>query len=89
MDTIKLNTYGNILTDENLASRLASDDYKDGVEFDFDGVLTMTTKFSEILFGTLYSRLGSVNYFERIKKKGVNEDLNILIRMGISNSLKK
>ena len=89
MKTIKLSNYGKILVDESLASKLSIDNYEEGVIFDFEDVLSISAVFSEKLFGTLYKRLGSVDYFERIKIKGTNEDLRILIRMRISNSLKK
>lgn len=55
----------------------------DNCVIDLKGVKSMTTKFAANLFGRLYCTLGHYDYFKTIKIINTNEDLNLLIKLGI------
>lgn len=55
----------------------------DDCTIDLKDVKSMTTKFAANLFGRLYCTLGNSDYFKTIKIINTNEDLNLLIKLGI------
>jgi hypothetical protein len=91
MKPIFLKNYGEILTENAVADQICETikklleiEYVVGI--DLSGVKTMTTVFSKRLFGKLYIDLNGT-YFEKIKVMNHNEDLAILIRVGIEGAL--
>ena len=91
MKTVCLNQYAPIISDEQIGEEI----YKvindalsnDIVTVDFDGVKSMATFCAKQIFGKLYKGLGPESFYEKIFIKNANEDLKVIIRMGIVSAL--
>ena len=57
------------------------------VEIDLSSIKTMATFCAKQVFGTLYINLTPSVFYERIKLKNANEDLKMIIRLGILNAI--
>jgi len=89
---IDLNEYGPLISDKNVGNKiyvLIKDGLSnsDVVEIDLMHITTMATFCAKQIFGKLYLELGSSKFFERIKLFNSNEDLKIIIKMGIQNAI--
>lgn len=91
MKTVSLNQYAPIISDEQIGEEI----YKvindalsnDTVTVDFEGVKSMATFCAKQIFGQLYKSLGPESFYEKILIKNANEDLKVIIRMGIVSAL--
>lgn len=59
------------------------------VDVDFRSIISMATFCAKQIFGKLYIELGSNDFFDRIKFHNTNEDLKIIIKMGIHNAIEE
>ena len=89
---ISLNDFGPLISDKKIGDEIYRQ-IKNGLEkdnilhVDFSEVTSMATFCAKQIFGKLYIELGSNVFFERIKFQNTNEDLKIIIKMGIQNAL--
>lgn len=89
---INLTEYGPLISDKKVGSviyekisiALLTNDI---IKIDFENIISMATFCAKQIFGKLYLELGSQNFFERIKFENANEDLKIIIKMGIHNAI--
>lgn len=92
--TVSLKEYGPLLSDkkvgEEILKKIKLHLEKSGVlNIDFTGITSMATFCAKQIFGSLYLELGPEIFFERIKFLKVNEDLKIIIKMGIQNAIEE
>lgn len=91
---IKLEKFGPIISDKDIGAELftiinAELNKHDIVEIDFTNIISMATFCAKQIFGRLYIELGSEVFFEKIKFHNVNDDLQIIIKMGIQNAIEE
>jgi len=92
--TISLKEYGPILSDkkvgEEILKKINEQLNKNKVlNIDFSEITSMATFCAKQIFGKLYINLGPEHFFERIKFLNTNDDLKIIIKMGIQNALEE
>jgi len=90
--TISLKEYGPLLSDKKVGEEIlkkikAAIEKSDIVNIDFIEITSMATFCAKQIFGRLYIELGAEKFFEKIKFLNVNDDLKIIIKMGIQNAL--
>lgn len=54
---------------------------------DFTGLVTMATFCAKQVFGVLYIDLGSKEFYRRLQLKNVNENLRLVLQLGIQSAL--
>jgi ABC-type uncharacterized transport system substrate-binding protein len=89
---ISLNDFGPLISDKKIGDEIYQIIKKSllkekKIEIDFSEITSMATFCAKQIFGKLYIELGSSQFFERIKFQNTNEDLQIIIKMGIQNAL--
>ena len=92
--TISLKEYGPLLSDKQVGEEILKKiklylQKSEVINIDFADITSMATFCAKQIFGSLYLELGSQKFFERIKFLKVNEDLKIIIKMGIQNALEE
>jgi hypothetical protein len=91
---IDLTKYGPIISDKSVGKKIhdllnSSLKENEAIEVDFKDVISMATFCAKQIFGKLYVAIGSEKFFERIKFKNVNDDLKIIIKMGIQSAIEE
>lgn len=89
---ISLNDFGPLISDKKVGDEIYQIIKKNLLketilEVDFKEITSMATFCAKQIFGKLYIELGASQFFERIKFQNTNEDLQIIIKMGIQNAL--
>ena len=86
--TFKMNKYGNSITDEMIASTIYSDISKNTGEIviDFEGILTMTTICSRIIFGQLLTHYGAEQFFKNVTISNASKNMQSIISIGLEGS---
>ena len=89
---LKLEKYGQIISDDELGKKIASHindllNKNSKVIIDFSGVQSMATYNAKQIFGELYLKLGSEDFFKRIQLKNISSNLEYIIRLGIQDSI--
>ena len=91
MTTISLNQYAPIISDdtigEEIFTAISNALSADTVTVDFDGVKSMATFCAKQIFGRLYKSLGPESFYTKIWIKNANEEIKVIIRMGIVSAL--
>lgn len=92
--TISLKEYGPLLSDkkvgEEIHKKIKSQlEKSDVINIDFADITSMATFCAKQIFGRLYIELGPEQFFERIKFLKTNEDIKIIIKMGIQNAIEE
>ena len=92
MKTIALDEFGPVISDKedgNKIYKLIKEVLtKDGqVEIDMSSIKSMATFCASQIFGTLYSELGSVSFFENVLIKNANNDVRTIIKIGIQHTI--
>lgn len=91
-NTISLEQYGPIISSEEKGEEIFSK-IKDilsketEVIIDFANVASMATFCAKQIFGQLYIDLGSEEFYSRVKICNANNDIKIIIRMGIVSAI--
>ncbi len=94
LTTIYLEKFGPIISDK----RVGEDIYNQIIEIlksknevivDLDGIISMATFCAKQIFGKLYIELGSEKFFSDVKIKNANNDIKMIINMGINNALEE
>jgi len=91
MIEISLNQYAPVISDEqtgldifeSIKNALKSED----VVVDMTDVKSMATFCAKQIFGKLYKELGPNGFYTKIKIKNANDDIKVIIRMGIVSAL--
>ena len=91
---VELKKYGPIISDKEIGSEIhhiISKSLEKGeiLEVDFTNIISMATYCAKQVFGRLYIELGAVKFFENIKFQNVNDDLKIIIKMGIQSAIEE
>lgn len=64
-------------------------DRNDEVEVSMTHIVSMTTFCAKQIFGRLYVELGREEYRRRIHLVNLSDDVNFIIRIGITNAVKE
>ena len=93
MIEIKLNQYAPVISDEQTGKGIY-DAVKENlvhgdVVLDMTGVKSMATYCAKQIFGQLYLELGPESFYSKIQIKNANDDIKVIIRMGIVSALSK
>ena len=92
MKTLELKKYGNIISDQQ-SGEIIYFKIKEILEteemctVDFTDVKSMATFNAKQIFGKLYIELNPETFFKRIEIKNANDDLKLIIRLGIQSAL--
>lgn len=91
MIEIQLEQYAPVISDEktgieiyNLIKNALSDDV---VIIEMSNVKSMATFCAKQIFGQLYKELGPNTFYSKINIKNANDDIKVIIRMGIVSAL--
>ena len=87
MKTIDLTQYAPVFSNEeigkNVFDKILTALDTDDVLIDMSGIKTMATCCAKQVFGELYKKLGSENFYNRITIKGASDNVKVIIRLGI------
>lgn len=91
---IKLETYGQIISDNKLGTTILNNienslKENDSIILDFSNVKSMATYNAKQIFGQLYIKLGSSLFFKKIAIKNATPSIQAIIKLGINDSIKK
>lgn len=94
METISLNKYAPLITRRELGGEIYSLirnglEKSDQVEVSMTHIVSMTTFCAKQIFGRLYVELGREEYRRRIHLVNLSDDVNFIIRIGITNAVKE
>lgn len=94
METINLNKYAPLITRRELGGEIYSLirhelDKSDEVEVSMTNIVSMTTFCAKQIFGRLYVELGREEYRRRLRLVNLSDDVNFIIRIGITNAVKE
>jgi len=92
MININLNRYGPIISSQEIGEEIyklitSKLDENQTIEVDLKSIKTMATFCAKQIFGQLYLSLTPEIFFDRVKLINVNEDLKMIIRLGILNAI--
>ncbi len=91
MIEISLKQYAPVISDEQtgleILNLIKDALNKDVVVVDLSDVKSMATFCAKQIFGKLYKELGSAPFYSKIQIKNANDDLKVIIRMGIVSAL--
>ena len=88
---IKLLNYGKIISNDELGKKVVDEIHlllkeSNKIVIDFLGVQGITLYNAKQIFGELYLKLGSGDFFKRIQLKNISSNLEYIIRLGIQDS---
>ena len=89
---IKLLNYGKIISNDELGKKVVDEIHlllkeSNKIVIDFLGVKSITFYNAKQIFGELYLKLGSEDFFKRIQLKNISSNLEYIIRLGIQDSI--
>jgi hypothetical protein len=93
-DSLKLSDYGIVISDKELGETILKKilkllDEHPTVIVDFEDVKSMATFCSKQIFGRLYLNLTPQNFYERLSFKNVNDDVKLLLKIGIQDAIEE
>ena len=85
---IKLLNYGKIISNDELGKKVVDEIHlllkeSNKIVIDFLGVQGITLYNAKQIFGELYLKLGSGDFFKRIQLKNISSNLEYIIQLGI------
>ena len=94
METINLNKYAPLITRRELGGEIYTLikqglERNDELEVSMSNIVSMTTCCAKQIFGRLYVELGREEYRRRIHLINLSDDVNFIIRIGITNAVKE
>lgn len=94
METINLNKYAPLITRRELGEEIYTLikqglERNDELEVSMSQIVSMTTFCAKQIFGRLYVELGREEYRRRIHLINLSDDVNFIIRIGITNAVKE
>lgn len=91
MNEIQLKQYAPVISDEQTGQEIFSTIKKALTEgpvvIDMSDVKSMATFCAKQIFGQLYKDLGPSEFYTKIQIRNANDDLKVIIRMGIVSAL--
>lgn len=94
MKQLDLTEYGPIISSQSIGKEvyqkikiMLTDNGK--VVIDVTNIKSMATFCAKQIFGKLYIELGSQSFYENIEIKGADDDLKIIIQIGIKHALEE
>jgi STAS-like domain of unknown function (DUF4325) len=89
---IDLKSYGPVISDKAVGDSIYSIikqelNKNSKVTIDFKDVISMATFNAKQIFGKLYLELGASAFASKLELKNVNNDLRLIIRMGIESAI--
>lgn len=94
MAVINLNKYAPLITRRELGEEIYNLirhglDLHDEVEVSMTHIVSMTTFCAKQIFGRLYVEMGREEYRRRVHLVNLSDDVNFIIRIGITNAVKE
>lgn len=91
MMEIQLKQHAPVISDEQTGQEIYNDIKRalaqGVVVVDMTDVKSMATFCAKQIFGSLYKELGPAEFYSKIQIKNANDDLKVIIRMGIVSAL--
>lgn len=91
MIEIQLNEYAPVISDEHtgqeIYAKIKNALLQDVIVIDMSEVKSMATFCAKQIFGQLYRELGSNIFYSKIQIKNANDDIKVIIRMGIVSAI--
>ena len=92
MSTISLSKFAPVIRDKETGQQIYDsikqmNPESEVVTIDFKDIVTMATFCAKQIFGKLYMELNPDVFFSNIKIKNANDDVKLIIRMGIQNAI--
>ena len=93
MSEIMVNKYGNIISDQETGNMIFQEIKKElnststPIKVNLNDVITMATFNAKQIFGKLYLELGPTNFFDQIIILNANDDLKLIISLGIQSAV--
>lgn len=91
MIEIQLQQHAPVISDEQTGQEIYNDIKNalanNTVIIDMTDVKSMATFCAKQIFGRLYKELGPAEFYSKIQIKNANDDLKVIIRMGIVSAL--
>ena len=91
MIEISLNQYAPVISDEQTGLEIFNSIKEalntEDVVVDMTDVKSMATFCAKQIFGQLYKEMGQNGFYSRIQIKNANDDIKVIIRMGIVSAL--
>lgn len=91
MIEIRLNEYAPVISDEQtgqeIYTKIKNALMQDDIVIDMSAVKSMATFCAKQIFGKLYKELGSSSFYSKVRIKNANDDIRVIIRMGIVSAL--
>ena len=93
MSEIMVNKYGNIISDQETGNMIFQEIKKElnststPIKVNLNDVITMATFNAKQIFGKLYLELGPTNFFDKIIILNANDDLKLIISLGIQSAV--
>ena len=88
-----VNKYGNIISDQETGNMIFQEIKKElnststPIKVNLNDVITMATFNAKQIFGKLYLELGPTNFFDKIIILNANDDLKLIISLGIQSAV--
>ena len=94
MAVLDLNKYAPLITRKDLGEEIYSAlckalDNNEVVDIEMGNIISMTTFCAKQIFGRVFVKLGREEFNKRIHMKNTSEDVQFIIRIGITNALKE
>lgn len=91
---LNISNYGLVISDENVGKDILLDiesllNKESSIIVDFLNVKTMATFCAKQIFGFLYLKLTPEKFYDSILFKNVNDDVKLLIKIGIQNAIEE
>lgn len=91
---IKLEKYGPIISEKKIGQEIYEKlkkalDENNNIQVDLSNIISMATFCAKQIFGKLYTENGAEYFFEKIKFSNVNDDIKIIIKMGIQSAIEE
>lgn len=92
MKTIDLTEYAPVISDEQTGIKIYQEiknaiSQEETIVIDMSGIKSMATFCAKQIFGQLYRELGPSDFYSKIQIKNANDDIKVIIRMGIVSAL--
>lgn len=92
MGTVTLSKYAPVIRDKETGQQIYDiikqmKPESEVVTIDFQDIVTMATFCAKQIFGRLYMELNPEVFFSNIKIINANDDVKLIIRMGIQNAI--
>lgn len=93
MKEIKLESFGPVISDKDIGEKIyqlikKELESNDKVSINMNSIISMATYCAKQIFGRLYIELGPENFYDKLSFKNASDDIKIIMKIGIENSLR-